>query len=435
MRKNRKYLKIKLFTFLSVIGLGFYASPTSTVLAQTVDVTRPTEILENGVEILLNCSGCKPQARQIALPKELLKPLRSPITLPNIDRNMVSTDTAESASRYFAGLPDKPVQVSQTSYYYDPNPIYNWVISNTKNYVRTSQEPVLEIEKNKVKNFVPPVDGLLIDYKKTTEEIISKLQNSETKALASTVIEPPSKKLSEINDLGIDTLLSRGESNFRGSPKNRRHNINIGVSRLKGMIIAPGEEFSFNKNICPVDKEGGWLPELVIKGTEEGTIPEYGGGLCQVSSTTYRAAMKAGLPITMRKNHSYAVQYYSPQGSDATTYCGGIDFRFKNDTAGSILIWPYLVDKDNLAFDFYGTKDDRIVELKKPVAYDRKSDGSMKAIWERSVTKDGVTKKDEFKSVYLSPALFHKEEKLDSKPANPTVGTPPTTPPPATPTN
>lgn len=420
---------------MSLIAMGFCVGESTPAYAQTVDVTRPTEILENGVEILLNCSGCKPQAKQIILPKELLKPLRNPVTLPNIDRNMISTDTAESANRYFAGLPDKPVQVPQTSYYYDPNPIYNWVISNTKNYVRPSQEPILEIEGGRAKNFVPPVDGLLVDYKKTTEEIISKLQNNETKVLATTVIEPPTKKLSEINDLGIDTLLSRGESNFRGSPKNRRHNINIGVSRLRGMIIAPGEEFSFNKNICPVDKEGGWLPELVIKGADEGTVPEYGGGLCQVSSTTYRAAMKAGLPITMRKNHSYAVQYYSPQGSDATTYCGGIDFRFKNDTTGSILIWPYLVDKDNLAFDFYGTKDNRVVQLKKPVQYDRKSDGSMKAIWERTVIKDGKEKHDEFKSVYLPPALFHKEEKLDTKPVNPTVGIPPITPPPTIPTN
>jgi vancomycin resistance protein YoaR len=82
---------------------------------------------------------------------------------------------------------------------------------------------------------------------------------------------------------------------------------------MQGVIIKPGEEFSFNHYLGPVKAEQGFLPELVIKRT--GTVPELGGGLCQVSSTTFRAAMNAGLPITQRKNHAYAVQYYSPQGT------------------------------------------------------------------------------------------------------------------------
>src|SRR6185369_10179137 len=115
-------------------------------------------------------------------------------------------------------------------------------------------------------------------------------------------------------------------SNFKGSPKNRRHNITVGVEKMKGVIVPQGAEFSFNEHLGPVDGEHGFLPELVIK--KNGTVPEFGGGLCQVSSTTFRAAMTAGLPITQRRNHAYAVQYYSPQGTDATIYPGSADLKF-----------------------------------------------------------------------------------------------------------
>ena len=406
-------------TILLPVSIGLFFLFNNSVLAQVVDVTRPTENIDTKIEILLNCSGtCKPGARQAVLPKDTFVVLKTPIVINTPNTALFSTDTIDTVIAQFAGGIATPLTTTQVTYTYDPKPLYEWAEKTLPQYESKSVEPNLVIEKERVVSFTPPKDGVIVDNRKTVDALIAAFRDNQNRALATTIVEHPNKELSETNNLGINELLSRGESNFKGSPKNRRHNIAIGVEKLKGMIIKPGEEFSFNKNICPVDKSGGWLPELVIKA--EGTIPEYGGGLCQVSSTTYRSAMKAGLPITMRKNHSYAVQYYSPQGSDATTYCGGIDFRFKNDTAGSILIWPYLVDKDNLAFDFYGTKDDRIVTLTKPVVYDRKTDGSMKAIWERSVTKDGVTKPDTFKSVYLSPALFHKTEELDKPTIAPT---------------
>jgi vancomycin resistance protein YoaR len=243
-------------------------------------------------------------------------------------------------------------------------------------------------------------------YFATVSEALKEITSGSNEIVLN--ILKPKNELGSQNSLGIKELIASGESNFKGSPKNRRHNIQIGLEKIAGAIIMPGEEFSFNDHLGPVEEDQGFLPELVIKKT--GTVPELGGGLCQVSSTTFRAAMKAGLPITQRKNHSYAVQYYSPQGTDATIYPGVIDLKFINDTPGAILIWPYLADKDTLHFDFYGTKDDRVVELVKPVTYDRKSDGSMKATWVRNMVKKGKEISETYRSVYLSPALFHKEE-------------------------
>ncbi len=167
----------------------------------------------------------------------------------------------------------------------------------------------------------------------------------------------------ELQIMGIRELVSVGWSNFANSPSNRRHNIQVGESRFNGVLIKPGEVFSFNKQLGPVDGSTGYLKELVIAGPN--TVPEFGGGLCQVSSTAYRGAMLAGLPIVERKNHSYAVVYYAPTGSDATIYPGSADLKFTNDTPGAILLQTRIVG-DNLYYHYYGTNDTRQVSILGP---------------------------------------------------------------------
>ena len=173
----------------------------------------------------------------------------------------------------------------------------------------------------------------------------------------------PRTKLSATNDLGINTLIAHGTSNFKGSPKNRRHNIQVGASKFDGLIFKPGEVVSFMRELGPVDAAAGFLPELVIK--KDSTTPEFGGGLCQVSTTTFRAVLDGGLKITERRNHSYRVVYYEPAGTDATVYDPYPDFKFTNDTAGHLLIDTY-IEGDELIFDFYGTDPGRTVTLDGP---------------------------------------------------------------------
>ncbi len=307
---------------------------------------------------------------------------------------------------------------SQT-YNYTLAPIYLYLQNLASSTIDTQiSEPKLKIENNRAIEFTPPQNGRKTDVYKNALDALDALELHK-EGLALTVIETkPNTSLGQSNDLGINELIAQGVSKFTGSPKNRRHNISVGVGKFKGLIIAQGEEFSFNKNLGPVEEEQGFLPELVIK--KEGTIPEFGGGLCQVSTTTFRGAMEAGLPITQRRNHAYAVQYYSPQGTDATIYPGSSDLKFINDTPGAILIWPHIEPKETLVFDFYGTKDSRHVTLEKPVVYDRKEDGSMKATWTREVVAaDGKLRTDIFKSIYQSPALFHKTEQFVSNTSTP----------------
>ncbi len=286
-------------------------------------------------------------------------------------------------------------------------------------------EPKLKIEGNRAIEFSPPQTGRQTNIYKSAMDALDALEKNNASVELAVSLVNPKQNLSDTNSLGIKELIARGVSNFSGSPKNRRHNIRVGVEKFKGLIIAQGEEFSFNNYLGPVEKENGFLPELVIKRT--GTVPELGGGLCQVSSTTFRAAMDAGLPITARRNHAYAVQYYSPQGTDATIYPGIQDLKFINDTPGAILVWPHFEEKDTLIYDFYGIKDGRKVVLDKPNVYDRKTDGSMKATWTRHiVSAQGVEKTDVFKSIYASPALYHKtEEFVTAAPGTLPPGLPP----------
>lgn len=169
-----------------------------------------------------------------------------------------------------------------------------------------------------------------------------------------------------LQKLGIKELIGVGHTTFYGSTMNRIHNIRTGIQKYNGLLIAPGETFSFNDHLGKVDASTGYLQELTIK--PEGTLPEYGGGLCQVSTTIYRAALFSGLPIVEREPHSYAVSYYTQllgYGLDATVYPGVHDVKFINDTPGHIVIQAY-ADGMHAYYKFYGTSDGRGVTLEGP---------------------------------------------------------------------
>lgn len=173
----------------------------------------------------------------------------------------------------------------------------------------------------------------------------------------------------ELAAMGIKEVVMIGESSFAGSPVNRRHNIGVGIRRFNGVIVPQGSVFSFVSILGPVNEKTGYRKELVIQGDE--TIPDYGGGLCQISSTAYRGPWEYGLPIVQRRNHSYAVSYYSPQGTDATIYPPSTDFKFHNDTPGALLLQALVDDRDRAFFIYYGTHDDRRSEIFGPFIWDR----------------------------------------------------------------
>ncbi len=155
--------------------------------------------------------------------------------------------------------------------------------------------------------------------------------------------------------VGTD-LLGRAELSYAGGTEGRHKNIELGIERINGTILLPGEEFSFKKELGTTTLEDGFSEEKVFLNGE--VTKGIGGGLCQVSTVLFRTAMASALPITERANHSFTVSRYD-EGLDATYSDPGPDFKFLNDTADPILIKG---KAENLTaiFEIYGTKDGRI---------------------------------------------------------------------------
>lgn len=215
----------------------------------------------------------------------------------------------------------------------------------------------LRMKDNRVVEFQASQNGQELDEdataKKTLKEIIN---NKNTRVELVVKVTEPEVTVGGVNDLGLKEIIGAGVSDFSGSPANRRHNIGVGAATLNGVLITPDEEFSLVKTLGPIDRQHGYLPELVIKDNK--TVPEDGGGLCQIGTTTFRAALASGLPITARTPHTYRVIYYEPAGTDATIYNPNPDVRFVNNTGYHILIQTKIAG-NKLIFEFWGTKDTR----------------------------------------------------------------------------
>ncbi|MBZ0286419.1 MAG: VanW family protein [Anaerolineae bacterium] len=174
-------------------------------------------------------------------------------------------------------------------------------------------------------------------------------------------------------ELGITQMVAEATTFYTGSTKNRKDNIIQAASHIDGVIIAPGEEFSFNKYIGDISPETGFVQGKIIFGGK--TIDGVGGGVCQVSTTAFRAALKAGYPIIERNSHGYRVGFYEQQGSppglDAAIFQPTADFRFVNDTQYHLLIETSVFPaNDSIQFRFYSTNPGRQVILEGPVIKD-----------------------------------------------------------------
>lgn len=285
-------------------------------------------------------------------------------------------------------------------------------------------------EADIVTQFAVPQVGRALNLDASVAAIQQALQANQGSAqIVIDTTEPAVRDVADSASLGIGELLARGESDFSGSPANRIHNIVEGTKRYHGLLLPAGQEFSFNEFLGPVDREHGFKPELVIKNNR--TIPEFGGGLCQVSTTVFRAATNAGLKITQRRNHAYAVRYYGIPGFDATIYPPYTDLRFTNNTPGYIL-FQAKIEGTKLTFEVWGTSDGRAVTVDGPHPYGRTSNGAVKATLVQTVIKDGaVIVDDTFYSNYRSPALFPKQPPTTNAPTTPATPTASPSPAPA----
>ncbi len=237
------------------------------------------------------------------------------------------------------------------------------------------QNAIFKVENGRAIEFVAAKAGSILDTTDLIEKVqiaLLELETSSEKSIAIQVVTQevrPDVTTEEVNDLGINELLGVGTSKFKGSISGRVHNVNLASSRLNGTLISPGTTVSFNQILGDVSAFTGYKQAYIIK--DGRTILGDGGGVCQTSTTLFRAVLAAGLPIVERRAHAYRVGYYeqdSPPGLDATVFSPYTDFKFKNDTPNHLLIQTK-TDLENLAltYEIYGTNDGRVATTTKPI--------------------------------------------------------------------
>lgn len=234
------------------------------------------------------------------------------------------------------------------------------------------QDALFEFRGGKVTAFRPSKDGREVNIEETKKlfsEAVVAIPSSDDLSIVIPLPVNAVKPLlttDRVNAFGIKELIGRGYSEFSHSIPGRVHNVALAAAKLHGLLIKTGETFSFNEALGDVSAATGFQPAYVIK--EGRTVLGDGGGVCQVSTTLFRAALAAGLPIVDRRAHAYRVAYYEQAGYkaglDATVFAPSVDLKIKNDTPGYILIQTKADTKSmTLTFELYGTSDGRKAEI------------------------------------------------------------------------
>lgn len=262
----------------------------------------------------------------------------------------------------------------------DLTPVFSWNKEAIQTVIQTlsqqinipAQDALFRFSGGKVLSFKPSQNGRAVNEK----DLLNHIEASMSAIAAGTVtaislavpVETtyPLSSTTDVNNFGIKERIGMGYSQFGGSIPGRVHNVALAASKLNGVLIKPGETFSFNQTIGDISAATGYQSAYIIK--DGRTVMGDGGGVCQVSTTLFRAALNAGLPILERHEHSYRVHYYEDggfkAGLDATVFDPTDDLKIKNDTPSHILIQTATDTKNlTLTFELYGTSDGRKSEI------------------------------------------------------------------------
>ena len=265
----------------------------------------------------------------------------------------------------------------ETKLRYDKTAINEYIAVAEQTYNYPAQNALFHFENGRVTQFKAHANGNKILSDKLREDIDTEIQkitenNTKIKVVQMSKVIDPDITIAQANDLGISELIGEGVSDYSHSIETRIHNVLLAASKFNGVIVPKDAIFSFNNVIGDISASTGYQAAYVIKDGK--TVLGDGGGVCQVSTTLFRAALDTGLPIIDRTAHAYRVSYYengSEPGFDATIYSPSVDFKFKNNTPGAILIETEADTANNiLVFKMYGTPDGRDVQISPVTIWD-----------------------------------------------------------------
>ena len=204
-------------------------------------------------------------------------------------------------------------------------------------------------------NIIKEKNGKSIDEENLMNKIIEKINSNEIENNNIVIKEEYKTIKSKISyeDLkGVDYKISSATTYFAGTGYNRGLNILNAVNKINGTLLMPGDEFSYEEKVSPVELSNGYyMAPVIINGKHEDAP---GGGVCQVSSTLYNAELKAGILPTERYNHSKSVSYVK-KGLDATLATGIKNLRFKNTYNYPVYIHSYIIG-GQITVEFWSNK-------------------------------------------------------------------------------
>ncbi len=216
----------------------------------------------------------------------------------------------------------------------------------------------------------PSQNGWTMEVDTGTDAIVAALKAGKNEAeVPVRILKPAVPDDATPEALGIREVVGEGTTYFRGSSPARVHNIVRAAEAVRGVVIPPGGVFSFNEAAGAITAANGYEDSLIIWGDR--TAVGIGGGVCQVSTTLFRAAFFAGLPILERWNHGYIVSWYGEPGLDATVYSPYVDFKFQNTTDAHLLVQPIVdTQRGSITFRLWGTHPGWTVNVSDPVQED-----------------------------------------------------------------
>ena len=222
----------------------------------------------------------------------------------------------------------------------DKNVIQKKVREIFKDTSVPAQEPTLNVNEDSIE-VVSGKNGKEIDEEILKDEILDAIHNIKT-ADNNIILKEEYKiikpKINEEDLKSVKDRISTATTYFGGSGYNRGLNIANAASKIDGTLLMPGEEFSYEDKVSPVELYNGYyLAPVIVNGTHKNAP---GGGVCQVSTTLYNAELKAGILPIERHNHSKSISYVQ-KGLDATLATGSKNLRFKNPYKYPIYIHAY----------------------------------------------------------------------------------------------
>lgn len=403
----RKALQASLFFVLPALisgGYGFYffsASVTETVLSKPVEEISIVALRKE-----------KPQNTFDATPltetewqkfKEARSALLREMIILNLPVEFVEAESPLPKISWQIPLFDHPEWIilhrkgRRIGATIDPNQLASYIDKEIKPAIRPA-EHVRILSLPEGESARAGVQGAMKDGWNLQSFIVAKFVAKHIADGLFAIIIPIQREIGSIKNetsmpLNEFSLLARGRSNFAGSAGNRIFNLKKALSEhVHGSLIEPGGTFSFVGILDgPVKISTGWKEGLGIFGKELRPTP--GGGICQTSTTVYRAALLAGLPILEQRNHSMYVTYYTKHGEglDATIYPGNQDLKFRNDTPGYLLILARTEGVEAIV-EFYGTPDGRAVTLEGPYRFHDAPEEFKEEL--RQVKKVGLARND-----------------------------------------